>query len=277
MVHGTAKVEVGDIVPGTYRVLIQAPTGDSRQYDVEVAASQVARLAIDWDLDSLINVGSWVGFHFPTEKEHAREAMLVHQLAEKHTDASVAATLTITSAHGHVAVIGTSYGVQHGRLLRSGIVELPGRPADDEKQLNRLVEYIMGVPSGDGVQAVAHPEYTPLPASETVDVFSMARPMPPSAAEAPGQDGPAAAADPHEVSRWLVAGGATASLSVAAAGLYVSNQRVKPIGYVALGAGMVLGGLAMYLFLDGPSDSKASRIAVTPSRSELMAHWVTTF
>jgi len=79
------------------------------------------------------------------------------------------------------------------------------------------------------------------------------------------------------VSKWLVTGGATATLSVAAVGLYVDNQDVKPIGYVALGAGMVLGGLAVYLFLDGPSDSRPSRITITPSRSELMAHWSTKF
>lgn len=281
IVHGTTKVDVGDIVPGTYRVLVQAPTGESRQYDVEVVAHQVARLTIDWDLDSLINIGSWVGFRFPTEKEHAREALLIHRLVEKHTDASIAATLTVTRAHGHVAVIGTTYGVHNGRLLRSGIVELPGRPAEDEKQLNRLVDYIMGIASGDGVQAVPHPEYTPLPDAEAVDVFATSRPVPPSVPAAPNQDvslPPAsAAADPHELSKWLVAGGATASLSMAAAGLYTDDQCVKPLGYVALGAGMVLGGLAVYLFLDGPSDSKASRITIIPSRSEPMVGWSTKF
>lgn len=64
---------------------------------------------------------------------------------------------------------------------------------------------------------------------------------------------------------------------MAVAGLYMDDQRVKPVGYVALGAGMVLGGLAVYLFLDGPSDSKASRITITPSRSEPMVGWSTKF
>ena len=281
IVHGTAKVDVGDIVPGTYRVLVQAPTGESRQYDVEVAASQVARLTIDWDLDSLINIGIWVGFRFPTEKDHAREALLVHQLAEQYTDAAIAATLTITSAHGHVAVIGTSYDVHHGRLLRSGIVELPGRPAEDEKQLNRLVDRLMGIPSGDGVQAVPHPEYTPLPSSETVDVFAIARPVPPSGSAAASQDVPTSCAlaspDRHGTTQWLVAGGATASLSVAAVGLSMDYRSMKPVGYVALGAGAVLGTLAVYLFFDEPSNAKPSRVTITPSSSELMAHWTTTF
>lgn len=281
IVRGTTKVDIGDIVPGTYRVLVQSPTGEARQYDVEVAANQVARLTIDWDMDSLIHIGSWVGFPFPTEKEHAREALLIHQLMKNYAYAIIAATLTITRAHGHIAVVGTSYGVQNGRLLHSGIVELPGRPAEDEKQLNLLIDCLMGIPSGDGVQAVRHPEYTPLPASETVDVFGVARPVAPAEPAASSQDvlslAALAPAEPHEVSKWLVAGGATATLSVAAVGLYVDNQDVKPIGYVALGAGMVLGGLAVYLFFDGASDAKASRIAITPSRSELMIHWATKF
>jgi hypothetical protein len=280
IVRGTTKVDIGDIVPGIYRVLVQAPTGEARQYDVEVAANQVARLTIDWEMDSLIHIGSWVGFPFPTEKEHTREALLIHQLMKNYAYAMLAATLTITRAHGHLAVIGTLYGVQKGRLLHSGIVELSGRPADDEKQLNLLVDCLMGISSGDGVQAVPHPEYTPIPDSEPVDVFAVARPVTASESAAPGEDVsplPTPAAEPHEVSKWLVTTGATVSLSVAAVGLYMDDRDVKPIGYVALGAGAVLGGLAVYLFLDGSSDSRPSRITITPSRSELMAHWSTKF
>ena len=82
---------------------------------------------------------------------------------------------------------------------------------------------------------------------------------------------------PFELIGRLVTGGATASLSMAAVGLSMNDRSMKPVGYVALGAGAVLGTLAVYLFLDEPSNARPSRVTITPSSSKLMAHWTTTF
>ena len=44
-VRGRSKVDVGDVVPGSYRILVQMSVGEARKYTVEVAANQLARLA----------------------------------------------------------------------------------------------------------------------------------------------------------------------------------------------------------------------------------------
>lgn len=160
IVQGTAKVNAGDFVPGIYRVLIVMPTGEGRQYEVEVTANQTARLDVDWDIDSLLVLDVWAGFKYLSEKEHAREATLVHVLAQKHTNANMAATVTVTSTRGRLTVIGTSYNTRSGKIFHSGSVELTGTPANDT-MLNRLVDCLVGEPCAEGVLPVSHPEYPP--------------------------------------------------------------------------------------------------------------------
>lgn len=168
IVQGTAKIAVGDFVPGSYRVLVQLPTEESREYELEVIANQEARLDIDWGVDSMFGVGAWVGFRYPTEKDHAREAQLVRRIARQHTNATVAVTLTVTRSHGRPAVVATAYDVATGRLVHSSMVELASN--HDEEAIDHLVDCITGTEGAmTECLAVEHPEYTPPPPEPKLD------------------------------------------------------------------------------------------------------------
>ncbi len=162
VVQGTAKVTAGDFVPGIYRVLIVLPTGEGREYEVEVTPNQTARLVVDWAVDSLLVLDGYAGYRYRNEKEHAREAELVHLLGQKHTNADMTATVTIAYARGRFSVTGTSYETRTGKILHSGSVELVGSPSSDT-MLNRLADCLVEGVCAEGVLPVSHPEYTPPP------------------------------------------------------------------------------------------------------------------
>jgi len=298
IVYGTAKVDVGDLLPGIYRVLLQMSTGEARQYEIEVTAKQVSRLAVDWDVDSLLVVGDWVGFKYPTEKEHAREAQLVRQLAQKRSNADVAATVTITHVHGRPAVIGTTYAVASGKLLQSGRVEIAGT-ISDETTLDHLVDYMMDHADAEGVTPVEHPEYTPPPpdpAPEIEDTRASAEPPPPTTAAVPATTSnrlaPAEATTPRTWPRWAAANGAAVMLAAGSYALYkhyapcgfgIQGEDCKTYykyaeadGYTAIGIGVALSVLATYWFIRD-ADNPRPRVTVAPSRSSAVIGWATEF
>ena len=268
IVQGTAKVNAGDFVPGVYRVLIVMPTGEGRQYEVEVAANQTARLVVDWDVDSLLVLDGCACIKYPTEKERAREATLVHLLAQKHTNANMAATVTVTSVRGRLVVIGTSYETRSGKLLHSGSVELSGTPANDT-MLNRLADCLVGEPCAEGVLPVSHPEYTAPPVDPmTVEPAPVV--LPPSTALSATTNTAlsvtrtsASAPSPRSWPKWLAAGSSAAMLAVGGYVVYkgytvctwghpdcTSDRAYNVIGYTAIDAGAALGALSLYWFND---------------------------
>lgn len=266
IVQGTAKVNAGDFVPGIYRVLILMPTGEGRQYEVEVTANQTARLVVDWDVDSLLVLDGWAGFKYPSEKDRGREAALVALLAQKHTNADVAATVTVTHARGHAVVIGTSYEARTGKMLHSGSVELIGSPASDT-MLNRLADCLVSGACAEGVLPVSHPEYTPPPIEPAPELPAPAA-TPPVAVATTVDRAPSARGWP----KWVAAGGSAAMLAV---GGYVVHRgrtlcgwgqpecKVSPaynvIGYSAIDIGVALGGLSLYWYFELTPDRMPAR------------------
>ena len=294
VVHGTAKVDVGDLLPGVYRVLLLMSNGESRVYDIEVTAKQVSHLAIDWDIDSLLRVETWVGLSYRDEKEHAREARIMRQLSQKRTSADIAATYTVTHVHHHPAVIATSYAVSSGKLLQSGRVELNGTIAD-ETALDHLVDYIKGHTEVEGVTPIEHPEYTPPPDPEP------AAPDPPPDPPAPTVAVPATPTNHPDAAdlptartwpKWSAASGAVVMFALGGYSLYRNYEPcgfgVKPencryyyrraasIGYVSIGIGAALGALATYWFVRDAHRSSTT-VTIAPSRAGAVIGWGTGF
>jgi hypothetical protein len=268
IVRGTAKVNAGDFVPGVYRVLILAPSGEARQYEVEVTANQTSRLVVDWGLDSLIVLDGWAGFKYLTEKEHAREATIVHVLSQKHTNASMVATWTVTRTRGHLAVTGTSYDTLTGKIFHSGSVELTGSPANDT-MLNRLATCLVGELCAEGVLPVSHPEFTPPPPDPTpvldaeIDEPAPAKKAPTVLVRASDSHASASASAPRTRPKWLAAGGSAAMLAVSGYSIYKTYTvctwghpgctvpaAYSFVGYGALDVGAALGALSIYWFYD---------------------------
>jgi hypothetical protein len=261
--QGTGKADVGDLIPGVYRVLIVIPSGEGREYQVEVTANQTSRLAVNWDIDSLLVFGpTYAGFKYRTEKDHALEAVLVRTLARAHTNASIAATVGVTYQRSRLGVTGTSYNTTTGEIFRSGHIELTGTPPNDI-MVTRLAECLVtraGEACAEGVLPVSHPEYTAPPAPPKVD-DSPALPEPPPAT-------PSIIARTDETSgsvrswpKWLAAGGSAALLVggtlLVNKGRHICDLPVSdcqiPLsyavaGYTALDAGVALGAVSAYWF-----------------------------
>jgi hypothetical protein len=247
--------EIGNLLPGVYRVLVEAPTGESRLYEVSVSANQTARLTINWEADALLTAGAGVALHYLSEKEFrfSLEAQVIGDLARQHTDAIVAATMTIARAHGRFVVIATSYDVAKRRALRRGKVELAGS-ASDEQTLDHLVDHIMrhdviGVialpivddevpppplsaspaPAPDltpssmrpGPVAMRVPEPGSEAASKPTSALPPAGPALPADAPALAPAAPATATAGNRGMKWLAAGGAVAAFGLGALGLYL--------------------------------------------------------
>jgi hypothetical protein len=291
--QGTGKAEVADLIPGVYRALIVTPSGEARQYEIEVTANQTSRLAEDWNIDSLLVLNSaYAGFKFPTEKEHSLEATLVHTLAQAHTNASIAATITITYTRGRFAVTGTSYDTSTGEILHSGHVELTGSPSNDT-MLNRLAECLIasaGETCAEGVLPVSHPEFTPPPlppAPKTEDPPVISEPQPPARIVVHKESAGIARRWPQ----WIAAGGSAAAFAVGGYGLYRYYGKCGQetgrcptyyaysdlAGFGGVGVGLVLGGVATYLFLHNSGKSGTSNITLAPRRGGAFIGWTAGF
>ena len=128
------------MLPGPHRVLVDSPRGAARQYRVAVPANRQARLAIDWEVDSVLVTADWVGFQLATDEDHEREGLLARKLAGDRTSAVMIAVVSATRAGRRLVVRGTLHAVVSGKVARSGRVELTGR--GDSKKLDQLAAFI---------------------------------------------------------------------------------------------------------------------------------------
>lgn len=140
IVRGRGKTSVGGMLPGPHRVLIDGANGAARQYRVAVRANQRTQFAIDWEVDSMLVTGGWVGFQLPTEKDREREGMLARRLADDRTQAVMIAVLSATRIGRRTFVTGTLHAVVSGRVARSGRIELTGW--DDTRKLEQLAAFL---------------------------------------------------------------------------------------------------------------------------------------
>jgi hypothetical protein len=272
LAQGPARVALGGLPPGVYRVLVQLPTEEAREYDVEVTANQEARLDIDWDLDSMLVVNAaWVGFSYPTEQEHAFEARFVRDIVYQHTNATLAATVTVARSHGHPAIVGTIYAVKSGRLVRSSMAELTGK--HDEEAIEHLVGCLLAEQTS-GCLVVDHPEYTPPPAASHDDRLRSPQPSEPRAHVTPASPG-----EPDSAYLWpgiaIGAGIASAAIGGFLQATTPDVEGTQPrhiygnagISLLVGGGLATLGGL-YWLYHEGTTRRDASAapiVAITPS------------
>ena len=181
--RGRGKTLLGDLLPGPHRVLVEPPSGESRQFAVTVLANQHTRLNVDWDVESVLVTGDWVGFQLPTEKDREREGVLAMRLAGSHTSAVMIAVVTAIRVNRRLVVSGTVYAVGTGAAWRSGHVELTGR--GDDKRLDQLAAYLGFQAIGDDVTVVDRTSREAKPLSDVPpSPPAPARPASPSATRA---------------------------------------------------------------------------------------------
>jgi hypothetical protein len=253
--RGTGKASVPELVPGTYRVFVQVPGSDGRQYHIAVHAGDVSTLEVHWQLDSALTISdTWAGFAYASEAERARGPVQAAGLA-RHWGLDALVVVDAMLVDGEQAVQGTVYR-SDGTIARSALVV----PSGDPTRLYALASYLAdGTPSG-GLRVATVPGSLDVSAHDSN----------------PGGDQPRRAA-------WsLVAGGAVAIgvgiglLAIDQDFGHTDAQGVKtayyrdtaPFGIAAGVAGAASIGLGLWLMRTRPHRAQPS-VFLAPSRFEL--------
>jgi hypothetical protein len=147
-IRGLGKAQLLDLVPGVYRVFVQAPGTAGRQYEVEVNANELADLVVEWEVDSALWLTDrWIGLVFATEAERGKQAGFAGALARRWGLAI--ATVGIGQRDGKSCVVGSLYDL-NGAVVRSALV---ARGAD-EAALRSLARFLTDGTAGDSVTVI---------------------------------------------------------------------------------------------------------------------------
>jgi hypothetical protein len=149
-IQGTGRAALADLVPGTYRVLVQIPATIGRQYAVEVSPSDDVRLDVDPADVWLQATDRWIGFSFPTDADRGGEAKLAGQIARRWTGRDVVAVVGSTKIQDKPALIGSLYQVD-GTALRSAVVVAE---VTDRRAVAALAQFLADGTIADGIQVV---------------------------------------------------------------------------------------------------------------------------
>jgi hypothetical protein len=137
--------------PGEYRILAWATTGVARQYKIEVMPDAIASIVINWKVDSVLELGAWVGFRYPSRFARDVEQDLILALHQDQSILGEVCTFHLSEATSQLSLQATLYN-QTGRKIRQGKVELDGtHAASNQDRIRRLLNYLDGVKDGSVV------------------------------------------------------------------------------------------------------------------------------
>jgi hypothetical protein len=138
----SAKMEVANLLPGTYRVMVRSLDAAERVrlYSAPVFTGQRTRLIIDWSLDSVLVAESWIGFQFSTTGDQLRERDLATRFG-RTTSASTIVTLGASRARRGYRITANRYDVATGRKERACQIDVAAR---DRKLFALLIDCIVG-------------------------------------------------------------------------------------------------------------------------------------
>jgi hypothetical protein len=280
MVRGRGKALLGDLLPGPHRVLVDGPSGESRRFRVTVIANQHTRLNVDWEVDSVLVTGDWVGLQLAAESDREREGLLARKLAGRRTGAVMVAVISAARVNRRLVVSGTVHAVTSGKIVRSGRVVLTGR--GDHKRLEQLAAYLGFQAAGEDVAVIEPAPHEPLP-------LRGAAPPPPTSMEAapPVPSALAAAAPPapaeprprtSHAREWMLGGAGIAATAAGAllialdgtgnCGFFPPEMAcrqvwgTKLLGAITLAAGSALTTAAVTLHLSHPGRREPAITAV---------------
>jgi hypothetical protein len=138
-------IALSGLIPGTYRIFVQVPDQEGRQYQIEVRADETSKLDVEWRADAALTISeTWAGFAFASEADQARAPVYAGALTrEWHQDAIV--VVDVAELQGEQALIGTVYR-RDGSVIRNALVV----PGDDPTKLYALASFLAdGTPSSE--------------------------------------------------------------------------------------------------------------------------------
>ncbi len=272
---GTTTV---DVVPGEYRVCVLLDKKPSRSHRVVVHAKEEVTLAIDAHLDRAIHTTGWTGFQFAVAGDRETHEGGYAAAVANALGATAVAVVGIDQVRGRPAVVGSLVSLQTGREIRRASVALEPDPSTE--RLKALAHYLAGDEPAAGLE-VQTPSAAPPPAAEG---------KPDEGQPEPGE--PAPPSHRWRGWKWLAGGSAAVALGVGGYLLYEDGRckGTPPVGrpcndvysnspgdYLVLGAGVVLGGVAAYLFATDRKEPPARSAFVVPTSGGALAGFAARF
>ncbi len=282
VVPGFAGTMISKLRPGEYRVLMQAPNRDVREYRINVEPNTLARLDIQTVADAALVTGKWVGFlHTTKEVEGATAAALV-KMQPQHTEV---VTLRILPQVRSIVVVATKYQTATGQLLLRGSITLDRdalRSKNNADRLRQLVIFLRwnGDDSSKAV-TIEKGKKVEIPTKPSIEEPVAPMPAPPPAETASYAAKPSGRQlvprPSHVGAKVLVVGGVVTMIG---GGVLLAidedpnngSGKVEPTyrestmaGIVTLSAGTVIAGLGLWLWLR--NDAAPVRTLSATSRS----------
>ncbi|MEO7092361.1 MAG: tetratricopeptide repeat protein [Polyangiales bacterium] len=131
-----------DLLPGTYRVVVQLGRVRSRTHEVTIKPGADAIIEIDPEFDQVVRTGAWVGFEFVGATQRERlEGTYVAAFAEALQEPSaVVVGIDATPASG--AVLFGALILRNGQEVRRARIALS--PAPSAERLSALAGFLVG-------------------------------------------------------------------------------------------------------------------------------------
>jgi hypothetical protein len=288
--EGVGTTRKSDTVPGEYRVVAKSPKQLSRSHRIVVRAGDEATVTIDMGFDAAIHVAQdWTGLAFASAADRERmEGAYAAQIANA-IEAHAVAVVGTEVVQGRTVIVGALINLVNGRDLRRASIAADSAPQGD--RLRALAKFLGGEDPASGIDVLINGDGSgpPIPLSPQLG---------PAVAGA-GRDAGAPARDqPTSGGRWggwkWIAGG-TAIAGLGTGGVLVglnghcSNPSKMPgfpcpseyqtggPGYVTLGAGAVLAGITVYLWVTGEPKAPAKTAYVAPTNGGAIAGFTAQF
>ncbi len=258
---------------GDYRVFVQLPGNRlSRQHRVTVRPKETAVVTIDADLDVVVQTSpSWTGLAFTSAADREKfEIERASQFANV-VEATAVLVVGIDQVRGKSAIVGILVNRNRGETeIRRASVQL--EPAPPAERLQALAAFLVG--------DLATPP-------DGVDVDTVKAPI-------IGGPGPIVDRGGGAWGGWKYITGVVGVGALGVGGYLLSQDgdcKTSPPagvtcpdvynnavpGYLAVGAGAVLTGLSVYLFVRGGSSSKARTAYVIPTSGGALAGYAARF
>lgn len=140
---GVGRVELDELYPGRYRVLVRNGAQSGRLHEVEVEPGRPGRLSVQWAFDAALqNDGDrlFLSFTSPSALE-SEQAGHANRLARR-LDADEILTLSIRTIDGRRTVEGQVQSRESSRFLRRGAVAV--EPVVPHDRLRALARFLAG-------------------------------------------------------------------------------------------------------------------------------------